>query len=125
MALKESRASKRMVTPSTAGLPPRVRNAVALRGEGVARRIRWRVRSDNLQGVGAVGHCGRVPRKMFLLDPVLQELPFVLAFATVVDRVKQFVVIVVMRAPHHLEPASLLKSLGRHFALLWRSFELD
>src|SRR5260370_28246378 len=62
-----------------------------------------------------------MPRIEFLLEVVFQEFPFVFVFTPKVNRVAQFVVVVVMRGPQNGLITLLQRTLRRFFESLRRA----
>src|SRR6202011_724787 len=88
--------------------------AFALGRECLVGWIRRSIRRYDLQIVGAVRHGRRVPRIVSLREFVLQQAPVLLPLASIVNRIDEVVVVVIMSAPEHALLALFFKSLRRN-----------
>ena len=77
-------------------------------GQRGVRRVRRRVRHDNLHRVAAVRHRRRVPHENRIGEAALQRLPGGVAFAAVEHVVEQFVAVLVLGAPDERQQPLLI-----------------
>src|SRR5712692_2701815 len=96
------------------------RLAEPLTGQGVARRIVRRVRSDNFKDITTVRQTGAVYRVEIFADVLLQEAKRRFVERAVIDRVLKRVTVAIFRLPLQRAGASLIESSRRR---LWHCAE--
>ena len=78
-------------------------------------RMRWRVRSHNFHRVTAVRQQAGVERIGLVSQIVLQQKPARFAVATVVNRIQELIVILIVRAPFHSNRVAIVGAGHRGF----------
>ncbi len=90
------------------------------RGQGLARRVRRRIGSDDFHGVASVRQQAGVEGIGFVGQIVFQQQPAGFAVAAIVNRINQLIVILVVRTPFHADGIAIVRARHRRFKMTAR-----